>query len=606
MPENPSTASSYINQWLAGGSKVSRFAVLGAIGCLAGSILGELLLMAIKSGPPTPSQAVCLLIDCSGSMMDGRKLQEVKSAATQFVTRQVQNNSPNAIAVVGFGTGVHPTANMGADAAQLNIAIQSLYDNGGTQMDAGLSVAADQLTGSSVLKNNASIPCNILLFTDGQPTNPQATLEAARACREKKIRIVAIGTGDADINYLAQVTGDPKLVFPATSGSFGESFEKAEKAIYGPALMESSKSQSGFFHALFSAGAWTALLAVGVSLALIAGQNLYLHRTALSSSDITIGVVGGIAAGVVAGLAGQFSFFIANLSSNIPVLGTIFGWLMIGVGRIVGWAILGALVGRGLAFFVPNLPPKRALIAGGLGGGCAAIVFIVTSIAGDGVGRLLGAAVLGAFLGMAVALVETLYRQWWLEVRMGEKEVIQVNLGATPVKIGSDNRACTIYARGVRPLAAQYQVQDNRVMFLDYATEIATEISVGDQRAIGHVTLTVRGKSTSEAESKTESSAPPTQTVRAAPPPPKPKNAPADVTPQTPFPQPPKTSTPPPPPVPKPATQPNPAVSPNSPPPKTGGAIFSAPPPPTAKLPISPGETPRTIRPIPPREENQG
>ncbi|HVX62016.1 MAG TPA: hypothetical protein VHC19_15470, partial [Pirellulales bacterium] len=61
--------------------KLLRFALLGAVGCAVGALLGELLLAATR--PASAAQAVCLLIDCSGSMQNGgegggQKLREVK------------------------------------------------------------------------------------------------------------------------------------------------------------------------------------------------------------------------------------------------------------------------------------------------------------------------------------------------------------------------------------------------------------------------------------------------------------------------------------------------------------------------------------------------
>ena len=53
---------------------------------------------------------------------------------------------------------------------------------------------------------------------------------------------------------------------------------------------------------------------------------------------------------------------------------------------------------------------------------------------------------------MTIALVEAVGRRFWLECRYGTREVICVNLGAAPVRVGSDNRACTVYAaRGPAP-----------------------------------------------------------------------------------------------------------------------------------------------------------
>src|SRR5215469_8058897 len=89
--------------WLAD-PKARRFALWGAAGCLAGALMGQLLLAATRSHTIQGAQAVCLLIDCSGSM-HGEKLREVKRAAADFVSRH--RSSSDRIAVVGFDNRVH-------------------------------------------------------------------------------------------------------------------------------------------------------------------------------------------------------------------------------------------------------------------------------------------------------------------------------------------------------------------------------------------------------------------------------------------------------------------------------------------------------------------
>jgi Ca-activated chloride channel family protein len=484
--------------------KLLRFATAGALGCLCGAILGELFLAVTRREPPAPMpQAVCLLIDCSGSMLlsssgpepkgrfSGGKLQEVKQAAQGFVQRQ--SRPPNLIAVVGFGSQIHRAAPLSANTAQLATAVELLSDGGGTAMDVALQAAAEELRAPL---SGAALPAanrTILLFTDGQPDSEPTTLAVAHACREQGIRIVAIGTGDAKTDYLAQLTGDPALVFPAADGSFADSFGKAEKVIYSNSLVGSSDAGGGQLRANLRNGGWTALIALGVSLALIGCQNLYLHRALLSRHELLLGAAGGIAAGIVGGVAGQICFTLALQLGSLPLVGGLLSWIMGPLGRILGWAILGAIVGRGLAFFVPNLQPLRAWAGGAVGGAAAAVAFLVVSWLGELPGRLLGAAVLGAFIGLMIALMEVAFRTLWLEVRYGEKEVIHVSLGAQPIRIGSDSRACTVYARGARPLALQFQVAEQQVQCLDYATETLTTMQVGAQRVVGSVTVVVRG-----------------------------------------------------------------------------------------------------------------
>ncbi|HEV7222098.1 MAG TPA: vWA domain-containing protein [Pirellulales bacterium] len=482
--------------------KLVRFALVGAAGCLVGAALGELLLAATRS-PGGPAQAVCLLIDCSGSMLYGggagegigQKLHEVKAAAEAFVAR---HDSPDdRVAVVGFGTRVHRAAKPTSDQAALRQAIEELYDGGGTAMSAGLKAAADELTSSPELAST-TVPRSILLFTDGQPDNAEAALAAAKTCREQQVRIVAIGTGDADVDYLGQITGDAKLVFHTDSGSFDEGFKQAEKAIYGGSLVEASSRSAGFWRSLWRTAAWTALAALGVSLALVAGQNLYVHRTALAPREAAIAAFGGLTAGIVGGAIGQLPFALASAGSGLPVVGPLLGWTLVPLGRAIGWAVLGAIVGRGLAAFIPNLEPRRAAVGGALGGAAGGIAFMVALLFGATVAALLGAAILGGAIGLMLALVEAAYRQAWLEVRYGLKETITVSLGADPVRIGSDSRACQVYARGARALACQYKLEAGRVVCVDYATETSSVVEAGHEQQVGGVTVTVRASRKAE------------------------------------------------------------------------------------------------------------
>ena len=149
--------------------------------------------------------------------------------------------------------------------------------------------------------------------------------------------------------------------------------------------------------------------------------------------------------------------------SQSPSAGHAVAAIVSATGRIVGWSLLGAVVGRGLAFFVPNLAPRHALMGGAVGGALAAVAFLFFTFVGDTLGRFVGAAILGASIGLMIALFEAAFREVWLEVRFGTREIVNVSVGSSPVKIGSDGRACTIYARGARPLEVGYQLREGSV-----------------------------------------------------------------------------------------------------------------------------------------------
>jgi hypothetical protein len=285
------------------------------------------------------------------------------------------------------------------------------------------------------------------------------------------------------IGYLSQVTGDSSLVIPTTAGSFGQGFSAASQKIYGRSLVESGPTASGFGHKLLRVGGWTSLLALGLSIALIVGQNLYLGRRFLDLSQGISGTLGSLLAGFVAGTVGQILF--------AP-----FAWISVlqSAGTIIGWSVLGALIGRGMAYFVPNLAPRRALIGGGIGGAIGAVAFLAASgTLSDVLRRLLGAAILGLVIGLLIAFIEAAFRKVWLEVSYGPKEVVTVNLGEKPVTIGSDSSACTVFAFGAPSIALRYRLVGDEIQCDDVVAEMADAVRPGDSRTVGNVTVVVRG-----------------------------------------------------------------------------------------------------------------
>lgn len=346
------------------------FGFCGALGCLlAALLLGEPLLHFTKLPPSTekPPQAVALLIDCSGSM-DGNNISEVKTAATNFIRRQ--DYTLNKFTVLGFGSNVHTPTALGASASELEQGIANLSDGGGTNMLSGIEAAAATLQQAGQIQSNSSFNRSILLFTDGQPADPEHTLFAAIAAKNQGINLVAVATGGADVNYLAQLTGDRSLVFPVASGQFDQAFQDAEKKIYSSQLIESGETgQYGLLGSLGRTGSWTGLLAIGTSLSLVLGQNRYMRRRWLTPKEAGIGLGGGFLAGLIAGAIGQLLFMPA---SNL--------FVMIWVGKILGGTIAGALSGGIASTLIPKVHLKTAVrqgaIAGALGSVAYSLIFM--------------------------------------------------------------------------------------------------------------------------------------------------------------------------------------------------------------------------------------
>ncbi len=469
-------------------SKPILFGICGAIGCLlAALLLGEPLLLLTKvpvSSPISQPQAIVMLIDSSGSM-DGEKITEVKRAARSFVQRQ--DLQKNQIAVLGFGSKVQIGTPLTSDLKTLEEAIENLNDGGGTLMNLALAEAVEQLKTTNLNKN-------ILLFTDGEPSSPQETIAVASQVQKEKITLITVGTGDANADFLSQLTGNPKLVFYVDTGNFEQAFQKAENAIYNRQLVEGGDStgEYGLVYSILRVGTWTGILALGVCLALIIGQNYTLHRRPLTLREGLIGVVGGLIAGLVAGSLAQLIF---GLLPNTP--------LMAMAGRVTGWSILGLLVGGGMSFLVPNLSTKRGLLGGVIGGIIGGICFLVIyGVLGEVTARLIGAGVIGFFIGLMIALIEQMTRKAWIIVEWTPNEKTTLTVGSEPIVLGSSENA-HIYlskAEGFSPVTAKIY-QEGQKYLIEYDLQygqakgmkvLKHELTDGAKRKFGQIILETR------------------------------------------------------------------------------------------------------------------
>jgi Ca-activated chloride channel family protein len=421
--------------------------------------------------------------------MGGEKLTEVKRAAAGFVERQ--SFFRNRISIVQFGSSASTLIPLSRDKAGILAAIDRVQDGGSTNMEAAIRTGAAALasTDDSVRRRLGGSAPYLLLFTDGAPDNARDTLAAASESRSKGIQLVAIGTGDADRAYLAEVTNDPGVVFAASAGQFDSGFRSAEQAI--GSLAASGGAGQGGVGSLLVTAIWTALLAAGCAIALTVGQNLYLGKRPAEPREIAWLLGASMLAGIVAGGVAQSLYSMVGMVSQTTVKGPV-AIMIAAATRLAGWTILGGLVGRGLAFFVPNLRPDRAWLGGAAGGSTAALAFLAVSLLGDTLGRLVGAAILGGLIGMMLAFVEAQCRAAWLEVERRAGERVVINLGVDPVKVGSNGRACSVYAQQARAVEAAYTFIDGKIRMTDYATEVTNDVVPGSTRMFGDIRVTVK------------------------------------------------------------------------------------------------------------------
>lgn len=439
--------------------------------------------------PPPPPGAVVLVIDTSLSMSDG-SLDEVKVAAKAFVSRQ--NTSHTRVGIVAFGFSARTVSPMTRDKTALQTSLDSLQPDGVTRMDLGLQEA------QSVLRARLPLPtvedqkaerASVLLFTDGVPLAVEPDVDAATlttsvaaTLRKDNIKIAAIGSQSADADYLAGLTGSPKLVFATTQGSFDEAFSRAEAQLnMGTAQLISSGAQQNVDEgrALWRLGGWNAILGGMLALALVLAQTR-LTRARFGRGEF-FAVMMGVGLGALAGAIGQQTF--AALASS--------GVMALALGRLLGWAMLGASAGAALAWSLPNVRRAPILLGGTLGGVAGAVAFSIGArVGGDVAGRWAGALVIGAGVGLMIALAEVAARRAWISVAFGPLDSYDIALGNVPVAVGSDRAACRAFVPAIEPVAARYGF-DNGTAFLSHPDGQREVLGEGDARTFGRARVTL-------------------------------------------------------------------------------------------------------------------
>ncbi len=469
-----------IVQFLETTKKPVAFLVVGALGCFAGGLVAELFLYLTEKQPPP--QAICLTLDVSGSMA-GRKLEEVKEASKKFIGQR--NLSRDRIALTVFSSAGKVLVPFSRDKNELFRNIDSLLAYGGTNFEDAMACSREAID-----KDRTTTGQVILLFTDGASSagDPAKAVQTAQELQKRGIRLFAVATEDADQSYLAGLTGSRDRVIGTRDNRFKEAFAEAEKKISASQLMQSDGGYHTYIEAFIRSGGWTVFLALGIALALLPLQNHYLRKRLLPADQAIVVIVGSIAAGVVAGLTGQLAH-------------TVFDLIHCGVlGRVLAWTVLGALLARGMVYFIPNLDAGKALMFGAIGGFLAVLGFLMSiGIMGDVGGRLLGALILGAFIGLLIALVELFYRSAWLMVLYDPRDFTQVNLGRGLVTIGSD-KSDTIFIAEAAPRAGEFRIDGNKVRYTD--SRGTQTMSPGSRIHIGTVELVVCSKETPFSPSK--------------------------------------------------------------------------------------------------------
>jgi Mg-chelatase subunit ChlD len=149
----------------------------------------------------SPPQIIYMLIDCSGSM-EGEKLQAAKHGAIRFA-KEAQEHS-HSIGLISFDSEASHRLEPVRTLERVEQQVNSLIATGSTNLAAAIEVAFGLL---KVTRGERLM----YVITDGMPDDVESALAAAERAKRVGIKIMTLGTDDADRNFLAKLSSRPEM-----------------------------------------------------------------------------------------------------------------------------------------------------------------------------------------------------------------------------------------------------------------------------------------------------------------------------------------------------------------------------------------------------------
>jgi len=242
-------------------------------------------------------------------------------------------------------------------------------------------------------------------------------------------------------------------------------------------------SASSALGLVFHTGLWSAAFTAILTLGLFSAGEIYNRRRWISPATLRKALPTGAIAGAIAGAVAQAVYSIEMESVIAQEL----------IFKPACWGLMGGLLGWRLASAIPNLGLSRGVAGGALGGFLGGLAFVFAGVfLPETLGRMIGVGLLGAALGLAIVVIEALFREAYLEVIWAPKEVTYVTLGATPVFIGGGDDHVRVV--GLPQNAASVVLNQGKIHYTDKAGGERIELKDGSKLQIGSITIVIKAK----------------------------------------------------------------------------------------------------------------
>ena len=231
---------------------------------------------------------------------------------------------------------------------------------------------------------------------------------------------------------------------------------------------------------ILQTSAWSGVCGGVMAAALFAASEVYHRRCGFFTRQVFRYLRGGVIGGAIAGGVAQAIYTSGMASPEIQNL----------ILQPLCWGLMGLILGWRLASTIPNLSAGRAALAGAIGGTLGGVAFLIASaLFAETIGRMVGMGALGAALGLAIVVVDSLFREASLEIVWAPKEVTTVALGSVPVTIGGGDDH--IHVTGLSPKTAGVVIEQGIIQYVDFATGRRTDLRDGSKIKIGPIEIVI-------------------------------------------------------------------------------------------------------------------
>jgi molecular chaperone DnaK len=167
---------------------------------------------------------IFILLDCSGSMK-GIKLEQAKQGILNFARDAFKKEYR--VGLIKFSDNAELLCEPTNDINLLQSNLPGLRAEGWTNLTAAIKIAHTKLKDFTGIKV-------MVIATDGMPDSVEGSLNEAKKAKADGIEIIAIGTDDAEKEYLKKLASRTELSTKVTSNLLAQTISAASLLLTGP------------------------------------------------------------------------------------------------------------------------------------------------------------------------------------------------------------------------------------------------------------------------------------------------------------------------------------------------------------------------------------